>query len=155
MYYTCGSSQSEDSFCRANQNAPFIYGVNCKEPFDIVFIRSIFLKPFYMYFLFLLNLASLMGAFIPVAMGVGDGIISDDAMRASSVLDRYHIPSQARLNNTKQRKSGGAWKPKINDKNQYLELDLGAVTNVWQVCVCSHTVLHDCISFGSIYIDSF
>ncbi|XP_022791959.1 uncharacterized protein LOC111331165 isoform X2 [Stylophora pistillata] len=77
--------------------------------------------------------ASLMGAFIPVALGVGSGLITNDAMRASSVLDRYHVPSQARLNNTKQGKNSGAWKPKINNKKQYLEVDLGALTLVSQV----------------------
>jgi len=77
--------------------------------------------------------ASLMAAFVPVALGVGDGLIPNDAMRASSVLDRYHVPSQARLNNTKHGKSGGAWKPKVNDKKQYLEVDLGVVTNILQV----------------------
>ena len=82
-----------------------------------------------------------MAAFVPVALGVGDGLIPNDAMRASSVLDRYHIPSQARLNNTKQGKNGGAWKPKLNDKKQYLEVDLGALTNVSQVGVCYHAVL--------------
>ena len=84
-------------------------------------------------FLFFLNSASLMAAFIPVALGVGNGLIPDDAMRASSVLDRYHVPSQARLNITKQGKNGGAWKPKISDKKQYLEVDLGALTLVSQV----------------------
>ena len=77
-----------------------------------------------------------MGAFIPVTLGVGNGLITNDAMRASSVLDRYHVPSQARLNNTKQGKNSGAWKPKINDKKQYLEVDLGALTLVSQVCAC-------------------
>ena len=76
-----------------------------------------------------------MGAFIPVAMGIGNGIIPNDAMRASSVFDRYHVPSQARLNNTKQRKHAGAWKSKLNDKKQYLEVDLGAVVKVTQVCL--------------------
>jgi len=77
--------------------------------------------------------ASLMAAFVPVALGIGNGIIPNDAMRASSVLDRYHAPSQARLNNAKQGKNGGAWKPKLNDKKQYLEVDLGAITKVTQV----------------------
>ena len=88
----------------------------------------------------LFSLASLMAAFIPVALGVGNGLIPNDAMRASSVLDRYHVPSQARLNTTKQGKSGGAWKSKVNDKKQYLEVDLGAVTNVSQVGVCCGAV---------------
>ena len=83
-----------------------------------------------------------MAAFVPVALGVGNGLIPSDAMRASSVLDRYHVPSQARLNNTKQGKSGGAWKPKVNDKKQYLEVDLGVVTNILQV-----DVFLVCISF--------
>lgn len=77
--------------------------------------------------------ASLMSAFVPVALGIGNDIIPNDAMRASSVLDRYHVPSQARLNNTKQGKNAGAWKPKLNDKKQYLEVDLGAITKVTQV----------------------
>ena len=76
-----------------------------------------------------------MAAFVPVALGIGNGIIPNDAMRASSVLDRYHVPSQARLNNAKQGKNGGAWKPKLNDKKQYLEVDLGATTKVTQVRV--------------------
>lgn len=84
---------------------------------------------------FPLFLASLMGAFIPVGMGVGNGIIPNDAMRASTVLDRYHVPSLGRLNNIKQGKNGGAWKPKINDKKQYLQVDLGAMTRVTQVCL--------------------
>ncbi|KAK2572779.1 Contactin-associated protein-like 5 [Acropora cervicornis] len=77
--------------------------------------------------------ASLMGAFIPIAMGVGNGIIPNEAMRASSVYDRYHMPSEARLNKTKQGKKAGAWKPKINDTKQYLQVDLGAVSSVTQV----------------------
>ena len=76
-----------------------------------------------------------MGAFIPVAMGVGNGIIPNDAMRASSVFNRYHVPSQARLNNTKQGKNAGAWKPKVSDERQYLEVDLGAAVKVTQVCL--------------------
>lgn len=77
--------------------------------------------------------ASLMAALIPIAMGVGNGIIPNDAIRASTVYDRYHVPSQARLNNAKKGKYAGAWRPKINDKKQYLEVDLGAVSRVTQV----------------------
>ena len=85
-----------------------------------------------------------MSAFIPVALGVGNGLIPNDAMRASSVLDRYHAPSQARLNNTRQGRSGGAWKPKVNDKKQYLEVDIGALTNVSQVGVCCSGAVLTC-----------
>ena len=83
-----------------------------------------------------------MGAFIPIAMGVGNGIIPNEAMRASSVYDRYHMPSQARLNKTKQGKNAGAWKPKINDTKQYLQVDLGAVSSVTQVCLVRCLVLN-------------
>ena len=76
-----------------------------------------------------------MAALIPIAMGVGNGIIPNDAIRASTVYDRYHVPSQARLNNAKKGKYAGAWRPKINDKKQYLEVDLGAVSRVTQVCL--------------------
>lgn len=84
--------------------------------------------------------ASFMSAFVPVALGVGNGVIPNNAMRASSVLDRYHVPSQARLNNTRQGKNAGAWKPKVSDKKQYLEVDLGALTKVTQVCVIIYLV---------------
>lgn len=82
-----------------------------------------------------------MGAFIPVAIGVGNGMIPNDAMRASSVFDRYHVPSQARLNNTRQKRNAGAWRPKINDNKQYLEIDLGVVITVTQVGVMNCFVL--------------
>ena len=101
-----------------------------RRPFIVWFIRCVF------HVILFSTLASLMSACIPVALGVCNGLIPNDAMRASSVLDRYHVPSQARLNNTKQGKSGGAWKPKVNDKKQYLEVDIGALTNVSQVGVC-------------------
>ena len=91
-----------------------------------------------------------MAAFIPVALGVGNGLIPNDAMRASSVLDRYHVPSQARLNNTKQGKSGGAWRPKVNDKKQYLEVDIGALTNVAQVGVCCCGAVLTCTSLDRL-----
>ena len=89
-----------------------------------------------------LRVASLMATFTPVPLGVGNGTIPNDAIRASSVFDRYHVPSQARLNNSKDGRKGGAWKPKISDQKQYLEVDLGAVTNVMQVRLLLHCQVH-------------
>lgn len=61
----------------------------------------------------------------PVPAGVLDGGIEDSAMTASSFLDSSSKPSAGRLNS-----SVGAWCTKGNDKQQYLQIDLGEVDRV-------------------------
>ena len=52
--------------------------------------------------------------------GVSDGTIEDSAITATSFLDSSSKPSAGRLNS-----SNGAWCAKVNDKHQYLQIDLG------------------------------
>ena len=52
--------------------------------------------------------------------GVADGTIEDSAFTASSFLDSNSKPFAGRLNS-----AGGAWCAKANDKQQYLQIDLG------------------------------
>lgn len=52
--------------------------------------------------------------------GVSDGTIEDSAITASSFLDSASKPFAGRLNS-----SDGAWCAKTNDKQQYLQIDLG------------------------------
>lgn len=61
----------------------------------------------------------------PVPAGVSDGAIEDSAITASSFLDNSSKPSAGRLNS-----SVGAWCAKGNDKQQYLQIDLGEVDKV-------------------------
>ena len=52
--------------------------------------------------------------------GVSGGTIEDSAITASSFMDSSSKPSAGRLNS-----SNGAWCAKVNDKHQYLQIDLG------------------------------
>lgn len=52
--------------------------------------------------------------------GVSDGTIEDSAITASSFMDTSSKPSAGRLN-----LSDGVWCAKVNDKHQYLQIDLG------------------------------
>ncbi|XP_078372679.1 uncharacterized protein LOC144656323 isoform X3 [Oculina patagonica] len=61
----------------------------------------------------------------PMPAGVSDGSIEDSAITASSFLDSSSKPCAGRLN-----LSDGAWCAKTNDKQQYLQIDLGEVTKV-------------------------
>ena len=53
------------------------------------------------------------------ALGIVDGTISDDKMFASSILSENDKAHLGRLN------FGGAWSAAVNDRNQYLGIDLG------------------------------
>lgn len=56
----------------------------------------------------------------PMPAGVSDGTIEDSAITASSFMDNSSRPFAGRLNS-----SAGAWCPNVNDKQQYLQIDLG------------------------------
>eukprot|EP00794_Sanderia_malayensis_P015128 gene15128-16684_t len=59
------------------------------------------------------------------SFGVGDRRIDDSALYSSSALSVACGASQARLNNQPFKEKYGAWSPMQNDKNQYLDIDLG------------------------------
>jgi len=62
-----------------------------------------------------------------------DKRIPDAAFTASSSVDNNHRPSLARLNVLSDGKHVGAWCPKVKSTNQWLQIDLGAITAVTKV----------------------
>ena len=58
-------------------------------------------------------------------VGVEDGTIPDNAMISSSNLMYTSRACLARLNGKPEKKEMGAWCAKINNKSQYLQIDLG------------------------------
>ena len=57
-------------------------------------------------------------------LGIEDGHIPDQAMKASSTLDANHGAGRARLNQGPTGSQGTAWCAKESDSDQYLEIDL-------------------------------
>ncbi|XP_057301129.1 uncharacterized protein LOC130635707 [Hydractinia symbiolongicarpus] len=66
----------------------------------------------------------------PVAAGIENKRVPDGAMTASSSVNKWHGPHQARLNLKSSRKGVGAWCAGIQDKNQFLQVDLGIMKTV-------------------------
>ena len=62
-----------------------------------------------------------------------DGMIPDIQVSSSSRLDDNHSPSQARLNFKEERNVAGGWSAQLNDKNPWLQVDLGSYTRVTRV----------------------
>ena len=60
------------------------------------------------------------------ALGMENGAISNNQIRASSMYDHNHAPSQGRLNFQETTVKSGAWAAGINDVNQWLQIDLGS-----------------------------
>lgn len=57
-------------------------------------------------------------------LGIENGHIPDQAMKASSSLDNNHGPGRARLNQGPTGAQGTAWCAKSSDKEQFLQIDL-------------------------------
>ena len=68
-----------------------------------------------------------------MSLGVEDKRIPDGAFTASGSYDNNYRPSLARLNILSDGKHGGAWCPKHKSTNQWLQVDLGAITAVTKV----------------------
>ncbi|PFX33163.1 Neuropilin-2 [Stylophora pistillata] len=66
-------------------------------------------------------------------LGMEDGMIPDIQVSSSSRLDDNHSPSQARLNFKEERNVAGGWSAQLNDKNPWLQVDLGSYTRVTRV----------------------
>ena len=62
-----------------------------------------------------------------------DRRIPDRAITASSSINSSHSPSSARLNILNNDSDVGAWCPKTEGDNQWLQIDLGEVTAVTKV----------------------
>lgn len=68
-----------------------------------------------------------------VPLGLEDKRIPDDAFTASGSANNNHRPSLARLNLLSNGADVGAWCPKAKSTNQWLQIDLGAITAVTKV----------------------
>lgn len=65
----------------------------------------------------------------------GDQPLPDEAFSASTYSNSYFSPKNARLLPTTPSNSGGSWSPKISNKDQYLQIDLGHQEPVYGVIV--------------------
>jgi len=59
------------------------------------------------------------------SLGISDGRVPDNCMFSSSVLNQSCGANQARLHKQPYMDKYGAWTPLYDDKNQYLDIDLG------------------------------
>ncbi|XP_020603386.1 coagulation factor V-like [Orbicella faveolata] len=57
------------------------------------------------------------------ALGLENGLVTNQQMSASSSLDKDHGPENARLNLAAIRGKTGAWAAKTNNQNQFLQVD--------------------------------
>lgn len=66
------------------------------------------------------------------ALGMESGSIADSQIIASSMFNVYHKPARARLHTKELGLSTGTggWSSLTNDLNQWLQVDLGKITNV-------------------------
>ena len=60
-------------------------------------------------------------------------MIPDDHVTASSVLEDNHGPGNARLHFQSGSGRTGAWSAKNNDKNQWLQVDLGSLAVITEI----------------------
>lgn len=63
-------------------------------------------------------------------LGMEDGTITDAQITASSQVDGNHSAVMARLNFKADDSKAGAWSALTNDRNQWLQVDLGSYTRV-------------------------
>ena len=59
-----------------------------------------------------------------------DGTIQDSQITSSSEWDANHGPSNARLDRLKEGDRRGAWNARVNDADQWIQVDLVIATNV-------------------------
>lgn len=63
-------------------------------------------------------------------LGIEDGRVINQVMRASSYYNYYLAARNARLNQRRQGRKGAAWCAKRNNRAQWLQVDFGALTSV-------------------------
>ncbi|EDO45373.1 predicted protein, partial [Nematostella vectensis] len=66
-------------------------------------------------------------------LGMQNGRIPNNAIRASSQWDRNHGPERARLHIRKRRGKTGAWSARHNNRRQWIQIDLRRKANVWLI----------------------
>lgn len=65
--------------------------------------------------------------------GLGNGQLEDNQITASTSFNDLHLPYHSRLGKIAKNSLGG-WCPYKDDKEQYLQIDLGAVKKVSGKC---------------------
>ena len=68
-------------------------------------------------------------------LGMENGSIPTEAIKASSELDEQHNATRARLNTKPEGELMGAWVPLQSDENQWLEVDLGKATRLVKIAL--------------------
>ena len=74
-----------------------------------------------------------MAKILPCPIGIETGEILNSQITSSSDQSPYHRAYQARLNNGPQIKNAGAWCPKKQDSNQWLQVDMEYERKVVQI----------------------
>ena len=63
------------------------------------------------------------------AIGIGGGEIPDNDISASTSYDDLSLGARGRLNIKYQPPQKSGWCARVNDRNQYLQIDLGKTMN--------------------------
>ena len=63
-------------------------------------------------------------------LGMKSGKIPNSAITATTSLNQYYGPERARLDTVKLGSYAGAWIPKSQDAGQWIQVDLGKITEI-------------------------
>lgn len=92
----------------------------------------------------------------PKALGMVNGKIQDSQITASSEWDPYHGPTNGRLKFRARGRRTGAWSAKINNANQWLQVDFRQQTTVLEIstqgrgnCGCNQWVKTYTVSYSN------
>lgn len=66
-------------------------------------------------------------------LGMQNGKLANSAITASTQLNSYYGPENARLHFHPQPGRYGAWIPKVQDHRQYLQVDFGVETQITRI----------------------
>lgn len=69
-----------------------------------------------------------------VPLGLQDGRVTPSMLTASSMYNHYYGPWSARLQARNHGSTRGGWIAKYNNRNQWLQIDLGAKSRVKRIC---------------------
>lgn len=76
----------------------------------------------------------------------GDQPLPDEAFSASSFINPYFAPKNARFTNVLPHDSAGYWSPKESQKNEYLQIDLGRQEPVYGVIIAGSRLYNEFVT---------
>ena len=88
----------------------------------------------------------------PKPLGLQNGRIPNSAITASSQWDRKHAPWLARLKRPRRGRNAGAWSAKINNRQQWLQVDFRGAKKIVAVATQGR---HDYNQWVTLYYLSF